>query len=367
MEASTGKATRVNPKGILVTIIIILLCALSVLLYLYFRLVQPPQAKTKAGTPGIAHIFSIYGSPEDKLRGPRGLGVDADGNVYIADSANNRVVVYDAAGQRVIRTIVIKEADSLKAAELLANQYKDKLRKSGKNDAAKSVKVKDFQHQKFNYGPRSVAVAEDGRIFVAAKGRVLVYSAGGEELKDVKFKSSPICLTIAGDRLYIGSRDTLSIFTLAMKPVSQWVRWGKKAGEYDAISGIAVAADGTIYISELLNNRMQALSKKGEPLWAIGRPAKSMKDSTVTFDAPAGIALGADGNIYMLDAFTSTIHVFDKKGKKLGTAGALGQKDGQFNMPGEIRLVRDDVFVVADTFNDRVQELSIGLTAAAAK
>lgn len=42
--------------------------------------------------------FGTPGSVAGKLNGPRGLGIDTAGNVYVADSDNNRISVFDSAG-----------------------------------------------------------------------------------------------------------------------------------------------------------------------------------------------------------------------------------------------------------------------------
>ena len=52
------------------------------------------------------------------------------------------------------------------------------------------------------------------------------------------------------------------------------------------------------------------------------------------------------------------IQVFDQTGRNVDTIGCKGSLDGQFRNPLGIAL-RGDVMYVADTFNDRVQKLSV--------
>ena len=51
-----------------------------------------------AATPLWIGEWGPEGSMTGQLEGPRGICVDPAGTVYVADSENNRVVVYDTAG-----------------------------------------------------------------------------------------------------------------------------------------------------------------------------------------------------------------------------------------------------------------------------
>lgn len=74
--------------------------------------------------------------------------------------------------------------------------------------------------------------------------------------------------------------------------------------------------------------------------------------------APRNLAVGPDGNLYVLDSGNHRVVVFDQDGAQLHSWGASGTGAGQFNEPWGIAI--DDEFVyVADTWNHRVQKFTL--------
>ena len=71
----------------------------------------------------------------------------------------------------------------------------------------------------------------------------------------------------------------------------------------------------------------------------------------------SGIALDSDYDIYVTDAWTDRISVFDESGAFVRSFGSSGDGDGQFRRPSGITIDQDDNLLVVDTLNDRVQKL----------
>lgn len=139
-------------------------------------------------------------------------------------------------------------------------------------------------------------------------------------------------------------------------------------GQFAEPWGIAVAADGTVYVADTWNHRIQVFDSQGQFLrkWgtflatngeAIGSPAG--------FWGPRGIAIDAAGNLYVTDTGNKRIQVFDKDGNFLGQFGGFGVDPGRFDEPVGIAIVPladgspGGRLVVADTWNRRVQELDV--------
>lgn len=359
MESATVPRSKISPRSILVTIIVILLAALVVLLYLYLRLVQPPVQVNKPNIPGITHIFSIYGDGGDKLNKPSGTAVDSNGNIYIADTANGRVMVFDSSGQRLIRKVVIGAEEKARAERILTKMKQDKMAKLKKNN--KNIKEKDvLSHDAVSFYPYSVALDKNNNIYVTCNvaNKIFVYNSNWRKIRELK-AWQPLNAVVNGDRVYVLGRKTIYIYSTGGTLLSKWCHFGKKAGEIDGPLALDVDQKGNIYISDTLNCRIQAFKQNGEVLWMMGRPTKSMDESNRVFGLPAGLAIGADGNLYVIDAFHGTIFVINDKGKKLAELGQMGSDDGQLEMPQLITHVRDNTFLVADKYNNRVQELAI--------
>jgi DNA-binding beta-propeller fold protein YncE len=80
--------------------------------------------------------------------------------------------------------------------------------------------------------------------------------------------------------------------------------------------------------------------------------------------AAGGVAVAADGTLYVIDSLADQIRVFDRAGTPVATWGERGTGPGQFqfrgsgNFWGDLALGPDDHLYVADTFNHRVQVLA---------
>lgn len=100
----------------------------------------------------------------------------------------------------------------------------------------------------------------------------------------------------------------------------------------------------------------------------IACPAvRTMAQESVKFEAeikedlvkPVDIAFSAAGEVYVLDAGSSLVRVFDADGKPVSSFGASGSLPGQFLSPRSIASVGNGRIAVADTNNNRVQVFNV--------
>lgn len=69
-------------------------------------------------------------------------------------------------------------------------------------------------------------------------------------------------------------------------------------GQFDAPFGVAVDAEGNVYIADTGNHRIQKLSPAGQPLAQWG----SRGDGPGQFNNPLSLALDGQGNVYVAEA-----------------------------------------------------------------
>jgi uncharacterized protein (TIGR03663 family) len=79
---------------------------------------------------------------------------------------------------------------------------------------------------------------------------------------------------------------------------------------------------------------------------------------------PMGVALDAQGDIYVVDSDLSRVQKFDSRGTLVAVTGSPGAEPGQFNQPSDLAVDAAGNVYVADTWNHRIQKLAPDLTPA---
>src|SRR6185503_16015496 len=148
---------------------------------------------------------------------------------------------------------------------------------------------------------------------------------------------------------------------------SPLVRDGKQSSFSDPF-GVAVAADGTIYVADAgESNRIRKISPDGNVTTLAGG-SEGFADgagASASFNSPSALALGPDGNLYVADTGNNRIRKITPDGNVSTVAGegTAGYVDGpaataQFNGPVGLTVSSDDDIYVADTYNDVIRMIT---------
>lgn len=310
-----------------IVVLIILLIVLAGVIGLYYTVTRPPQAVGVKQPVGYSHMFSIYGVGPDRLYRPTEVAVDSKGNIYVADTFKNRILVFDSNGK-----------------------YVSRFGKSG-------TKKGEIQL------PSAIAVSQDGRICVLQHtlGRITIYNASKQFVQEIEVPS-PLAATIKNNKLYVTTDRGVMIGDLNGKLLSAFGTKGRKKGQFNRPTGIAVDSKENIYVADAMNYRLSAYTKEGKHLWDAGAPVdpqNAILSRERRFGLPASVTLADDGLLYVMDAFNGEIYMFDTDGRQRGVIGEWGKEDGQFFYPGGIASMGGELFAVADKFNDRVQVVRV--------
>ena len=132
---------------------------------------------------------------------------------------------------------------------------------------------------------------------------------------------------------------------------------GSAEGQFQAPRDISLAPDGSLYVADSLNNRIQHLSPEGQVLQVWGTHADVAQGEAPggTFNEPWGVAVAPDGSVYVADTWNYRIQKFTSDGKFLqmwGSGPALGQD--QFYGPRGLAVDSLGHLFVADTGNKRI-------------
>ncbi len=197
---------------------------------------------------------------------------------------------------------------------------------------------------------------EDKLVELAA-GTVL--GLGGEtEL----FLEQPRSLALAADgSLYV--TDTGNHRILRLSPEGELLdTWGQFAdviqdqapgGTFNEPWGIAVAPDGSVYVADTWNHRIQRFTAEGEFMGMFGFFGQA--EAPEAFWGPRDVVVDEAGRVIVSDTGNKRIVVFSADGLPLGSFGGLGLGLGQLDEPVGIAIGADGRMYVADTWNQRIQ------------
>lgn len=172
--------------------------------------------------------------------------------------------------------------------------------------------------------PRDIAAAPDGSIYVVDTDnhRIQHFSASGESLQ------------------VWGSFGDATIGPAA-------------GGQFNQPWGIALGPDGSVYVADTWNHRVQKFTAEGEFLRMWGYFGQGEQPDA--FWGPRDVAVDAQGRVFITDTGNKRVVIFDEDGNYLGQFGSTGLEPGQFDEPVGLALDADGLVYVADTWNQRIQ------------
>lgn len=134
--------------------------------------------------------------------------------------------------------------------------------------------------------------------------------------------------------------------------LQSWGSRGSKPGEFHFPIGIAAGPNDEVFVTDFYNDRVQRFSSTGKLLACF-----AVKPH------PAGIAVDRSGEVCVShfnlnrkeDQKQDRVTVYDSAGKFLREWGKTGKGDGDFEAPGGIAIAKNGEVYVTDQINHRVQ------------
>ena len=201
--------------------------------------------------------------------------------------------------------------------------------------------------------PINITIDEDGTRYVtdSVREQVLVFNSDDKFLRAIgspeQFK--PIDVAISGDRLYVSDVANHVIHVLDKATGKELFRFGEpgeEPGQFAHPTNLALGPQGTIYVTDTSNFRLQEFDLDGEFIRTIGaagtRPG--------TFARPKGVSLDRDGHIYVVDAAFQNVQILHTDGGALMSFGAPGEEVDSINLPTVVKVDYDNVAYFEEHF-----------------
>ncbi|MFA6030424.1 MAG: tetratricopeptide repeat protein [Elusimicrobiota bacterium] len=163
---------------------------------------------------------------------------------------------------------------------------------------------------------------------------------------------TPVSIAAAADRLYVldEKKGVLGIYANDGKLLGTAGKSGTGREELSRPRRVAVGPDGTVFVADTGNSRVQMLDADGKFLGHFGVPGSDPGQ----LRSPQSVAVGADGRVYVADTGNARIQVFTREGVFLFGFGEKGSEPGKFKEPTGVVVDASDHIYVLDAGNARI-------------
>ena len=249
---------------------------------------------------------------------PSDIALDPNGDIYLVDGVNNRIIVFDSAGKR-----------------------KFEFGQKGKGQG------------EFKY-PLGIDISDDGKVFVADTGnhRIQVFNLKGDfkymfkvTSGSKKKPSDPVDVLVSGlkNYVYISDNDNhkIKVYNQNGTFEFEWGKFGEGPGEFRYPGMLAINEYNEIFVVDVLNTRVQKFDPFGKFIADIGSwgvlPGKLFR--------PKGVAVDKNNRVFISDSYMGVVQVFSDLGDFIGVI-CENNKNRKFTTP---------VGIVIDNKKDRLQ------------
>ncbi|MCL2760763.1 MAG: NHL repeat-containing protein [Desulfuromonadales bacterium] len=292
-----------------------------------------------SGTPGFADGTGAMA----QFYVPIGVAVDAGGNVYVADSYNNRIRKITPTG--VVSTLAGSGAYGFADGTGTAVQFKNP--QGVAVDAVGNVYVADTLNNSIRKVTPAGLVSTLG-VTDGTTGAVMLFNYPTDVAVD------------AAGNIYVADYSNNSIRKITPAGVGSTLA-GSTAGFANGAGATArfnnpagVAVDTNVYVADQGNNSIRKITPTGVVSTLAGG-----------FKNPQGIAVDAEGNVYVADTENCRIRKITPAGMVSTLAGSIcGFADGtgseaEFYQPTGVAVDAAGNVYVADFGNSRIRKITV--------
>ena len=305
------------------------------------------------------------GSGEGQLSGPHGVTVDDEGNVYVVEHNNHRVSVFKPDGTYLRQWGSAGSADGQFQGAIAICRTPDNKIAVLERDGNRRIQVFEPNGallRKFTteWSPYGIEADAAGNFYVIAREwagfsvfspdgtRTAVHGQNGNGSGNGQ--SNPHGLAVGSNKVFVCDWDNhrMAVFSTD----GTWIKnFGSHQSTEQDTHGIAVDADGNIFISYHQANFIYKFSPELVFIKSFG----SAGSGDGQFNGVREMAIGPNQRLYVVDHSGHRVQYFDLEGNFLGKFGGEGSGNGKFKFPWGVAVGKDNKVYVADRDNHRIQ------------
>ncbi|HLF28600.1 MAG TPA: 6-bladed beta-propeller [Anaerolineae bacterium] len=271
---------------------------------------EPAVSPTPAFAEAVLE-FGGEGSGPGLFDDPRYIGVDADGNIYVADFDDGRVQKFDSTGKFEWLTTVEPDESGYNTIEGLAVDFK-------------------------------------GKLYISRRGDILVLNTADGELSTIfpgQFADTWYTTLVidANDTLYAlhasAGQDDLLVLNAAGKLQARWENFVSSLNKDDPALSLDLAVDGTgnLYVSSSFGEQVYIFDAQGKFIDRFGQTG----DQPGGMNSPGAIAVDGRKRVYVINF--GGIDVYTAQGGYLNTInpdyGKGAIRDIAIDIQGNLYLI----------------------------
>lgn len=265
------------------------------------------------------------------LNGSQGIAVDSSGNIYVADTGNNQVVIFNAAGTSATIISTFNGGDTFSSPQGITLNGTDwYVTDFNNNRVVQFSRGTNAFVRTFGSGILSfpIGIGQDlsGNILVVDSGnhRIVKYSTSGGLISNYGSSNLVVPAFIVTDssgNTYVTDIGSPSIvkFDNTGAFVANFSSSGTTMGFLSNPLGIAIDNDGNIIVADPGISKVYKFDTSGNFLSTLGSFGASF--SPGKFNSPNGIAVDSSGYTYVMDGSFNTLSVYNFDLGNLGYSG----------------------------------------------
>jgi Putative Ig domain/NHL repeat len=343
------------------------------------RLTPSGNINTIAGTGSSGYSGDGGPATSAKLYNPYGTAVDSSGNVYIADTQNDRIrevaastgIITTVAGNGTVGysgdngpatsaaidypfAVAVDSSGNIYIADSFNNRIREVVKATGNITTIAGNGTAGFTGD--GGAATSAEINMPEGVAVDSSGNVFFSDEGNQRIREI-VKATGTITTVAGNGTW-GYNGDGELATSA---------------ELFYPKNVAVDPSGNIYIADWYNNRIREVVKStGDIATVAGTGTGSYNGDGIAATSamvnhPNGVAVDSSGNIYIGDTYNSRIREVNKATGIIttiagnGTAGYSGDggppTSAKLYDPYGVALDSSNNIYIADSFNYRIREV----------